>query len=294
MNGFKNERIYGAVLISLSAISFALATVFAKIVNKSSQIPGIEITFFRFFLGFIVTLVIVIKNRRSVIPVKKKYVILRALSNAVAVTLFFTGVEFTTVTNANMLNMTYPVFVYLFTPFINREKNPAIYYLYLVISMGGVFLIINPDFSYINKGDLFSLLSGIVAATAISFLREARKTENSFVILFNLMAFGTFVNFFLMIPFFVIPKGMIAFYIFLSALSGVAGQFFITVGFRYIDASAGSLISTSRMLFAAIMGVILFSDPLDARITAGGILIFVSLAGVSGFFNRKRSSGQAA
>ncbi len=280
-----NKKMYGFFLVSMSAICFATATVFAKIVNQASNIPGIEITFFRFFLGLIITLFIVLKRKQSIIPNKKKFVLLRAFANAVAVTLFFTGVEYTTVTNANMLNMTYPVFVYLFTPFINKEKNPGIYYLYLFISMTGIFLIINPDFSYINKGDVFSLLSGITAACAISFLREARKTENSFVILFNLMAIGTVANFFLMLPFFVMPKGILIFHIFMSALLGVAGQIFITVGFRYVDASSGALISTSRMLFAAVMGVILFSDPLDFRIAMGGILIFISLVGVSGFFN---------
>jgi drug/metabolite transporter (DMT)-like permease len=287
---FKNEKLYGFVLISLSAFCFGSATIFAKIVNQASDIPGIEITFFRFLLGLIVTSFIVIKRKQSVIPVKKKFVILRAISNAVAVTLFFTGVEYTTVTNANMLNMTYPVFVYLFTPFINKEKNPGIYYLYLAISMGGIFLIINPDFSYINRGDLLSLLSGITAAAAISFLREARKTESSFVILFNLMAIGTVANFFLMAPFYVKPEGILILHIFMSALLGVMGQIFITIGFRYIDAASGALISTSRMLFTAVLGVILFSDPLDFRIAAGGILIFVSLVGVSGFFQRKKLS----
>lgn len=285
----KNEKLYGFVLISLSAVCFAAATIFAKIVNQNSDIPGVEITFFRFLLGFIVALFIVLKRKQSVVPVKKKYVILRAISNAVAVTLFFTGVEYTTVTNANMLNMTYPVFVYLFTPFINKEKNPGIYYLYLVISMTGIFMIINPDFSYINKGDLLSLLSGIAAASAISFLREARKTEDSFVILFNLMAIGTIANFFLMAPFFVMPHGILIFHIFVSALLGVLGQIFITVGFRYIDAASGALVSTSRMLFAAVMGVILFSDPMDFRIACGGVLIFISLVGVSGFFQKKLS-----
>jgi len=57
---------------------------------------------------------------------------------------------------------------------------------------------------------------------------------------------------------------------------------FNTISFRYIDAQTGALVSTSRILFAAALGVLLFSDRLTPRILAGGLLIVVSVVGSSG------------
>ena len=201
MKKFVKTRKIGVILLLMSSLCFAVSTVFVKLTTIHSEVPGIEITFFRFFLGFILVLCYSIAKKQSLRPNRIRYVVLRSILNFVAVCFFFTGIQFTTVTNANMLNMTYPVFVYLFTPFINKERGPRIYILYLVFTMVGIYLIINPEISGINKGDIFALTSGIIAGAAISHLREARKYDSSFIVLFYLMAIGSVANFFLMLPF---------------------------------------------------------------------------------------------
>jgi len=65
----------------------------------------------------------------------------------------------------------------------------------------------------------------------------------------------------------------------------VLGQIFITYGYKYISARAGSLISTSRILYAVILGVLVFSEEITLRIAAGGMLIMLSIIAVS-FFNK--------
>ena len=269
-------------MLLLSAAAFAMSTVFAKVVTTGSSVPGIEVTFLRFLVGLSFTWMYLRYRKISIRPNNPRLVVLRAVSNTAAVLFFFTGIQFTTVTNANMLNMTYPVFVFLVAPFFNREASSGKYYLYLFLTIIGVYLIVVPDFHSINPGDLSALASGICAGVAISALREARKYDNSFVILFHLMAIGIGINLAIMIPLFVMPDPYIFLFMLLSAITAYTGQILITVGYRYIDAAPGSLISASRILFAGILGVSIFGDPLTFRIVIGGILILVSLAGVSG------------
>ncbi len=273
----------GILYLAFSALAIALSTVFAKLITENSAVPAIEITFFRFLSGAVIITVYIVARGLSFQPNRFKYVILRSVFNAVAVLLFFTGVQFTTITNANMLNMTYPVFVFAIAPFINRERTHLRNYLYLVLSITGVYLIIAPDFGSINPGDIFALLSGIVAGFAVSILREARKYDSSIVILFYLMVLGSVINFLVMAPFFVPPEGVIIVYLLLYVIVSLMGQFFITVGYRYIDAAPGSLISASRIVFAVLLGIIIFSDPFSWEIALGGLFIVVSLTGVSRF-----------
>mgnify|MGYP006301752073 FL=1 len=277
-------------MLLLSAVTFALSTVFAKVVTTSSNVPGIEVTFLRFMVGLIFTWPYLRYRGISIRPNNTRLVVLRAVSNTAAVLLFFTGIQFTTVTNANMLNMTYPVFVFLIAPFFNRETSSVKHYLYLFLTIIGVYLIVVPDFQSINPGDLSALASGICAGFAISTLREARKYDNSFVILFHLMAIGIFINLAIMVPIFVIPDPYIFLFMLLSAIAAYTGQVLITVGYRFIDAAPGSLISASRILFAGILGVSIFGDPLTFRIVVGGILILVSLTGISGIIQYMRKS----
>jgi len=266
-------------------------TVFIKMVNISSPIPAVEILFFRFFLGLVLVSVILFFTHHNIRPVKPVYVLLRAVFNLFAALLLYMAIQNTAISNANMLHMTYPVFVYLFAPFLNKEKNSIQYYIFLMITVLGVYLIFNPDMNGINKGALYAFISGIIAGAAISALRETRKYENSFVILFYLMGIGTIISLLLMLPFFIMPEGIVIFYLFMAAFSGVLGQIIITIGYRYIDAAPGAIVSTSRIFIVFILGVIIFDDPVTLRIITGTCLIIISLIGISGIIRKVKIPG---
>jgi len=284
----------GFVFLLISSFSFAVSTVFAKYVNTMSDIPGTELTFFRFSSGFIMLAVYIAVTGKTLRPNKKRYILIRSLFNTAAVIFFFMGIERTTVSKSNMLNMTYPIFVFLVTPFINREKISKIFYLYLILTMVGIFFIMSPESGLLslkggNIGDFYGLLSGILAGIAISSLREARKYDQSYIILFYLMMIGTIINSFLIIPGFIVPTGIILVHTVLATVASLGGQLFLTIGYKYIKASQGSLVSSSRILFGIILGVSFFADPLSLKIITGALLIILSLVGVSGVLNRNKN-----
>lgn len=281
----------GILCLLIAEFCFALSTVFGKFVTTGSDITGVELTFFRFLIGTVAVSAVMITTRISFRPVRTRYVVLRAILNTFAVLAFFTGIQYTTVTNANMLNLTYPVFVFCIAPFLNREKNHPANYLYLCIALIGVYLIINPDFRSINPGDISALLSGVIAGFGISILRESRKYDSSEVILFYLMMIGCLISFFVMLPFFIMPRGMMLVHTLLSGGIAVAGQACITFGYRYIGAAPGSVVSSSRMLFAVCIGVWFFADPLSIAIITGGVLLLIALIGISGIVTIPRMKG---
>ena len=264
-------------MLLLAEFCFASATVFAKFVTESSSIPAIEITFFRFLFGIIFAYTLLRKSKASMVPNNKKFVIWRGILNTIAVILFFTAVKYTTVTNANMLNMTYPIFIFLFMPFFATEKIKPIQILYLVISIIGVYLVIQPNFNHLLYGDLIGLLSGIVGGVSVITLRKAREKDSTVVIIFYLMIIGTIINGILLLAVFQMPNLVQSVYIFLSALLGLGGQIFITSGYKYIEANKGSIISSSRIIFAVILGVLFFNDRLNLELVIGGIFILFSV-----------------
>jgi drug/metabolite transporter (DMT)-like permease len=252
---------------------FAAATVFAKLVTKQADIPAVEITFFRFFLGFFLAYFFLKHTGGSFSPVKKKFIIWRSILNLVAVILFFTSVKYTTITNANMLNMTYPIFIFLFAPFFGNEKIAPVQLAYLAISTIGIYLVIQPNFHHLLFGDLIGLLSGIVGGASILSLRRARETDSTFLILYYLMGIGTILNGLLMIPVFKMPTTIQFTYIIICALLGVAGQAFVTYGYKYIEAAKGGIVSSSRILFAVLMGIIIFDEKFNLKLAIGAGLI---------------------
>jgi drug/metabolite transporter (DMT)-like permease len=184
--------------------------------------------------------------------------------------------------------MTYPVFVFLLVPFITKERNKKTTLGYLAIIMLGTYLVSNPSFTSINVGDIIALTSAVVAAAAVIFLKEASKYNEGYLIVFYVMLIGTFLN----LPFAFRDltvfdlHGLIP--VILSAILGFLGQVFLTWGYGYVDSATGSMLSTSRIPLAAVIGYIFLSEPLNLRIIIGIILISASLIGISGFVDRKR------
>jgi len=147
--------------------------------------------------------------------------------------------------------------------------------------MLGIYFIINPNFIQINIGDWLGLLSGIVSALAVMTLRMARNYDSTTLILFYLMAIGSVINLFILFPVFVVPSHKQFIFIIASAILGFSGQVFITSGYKYIEAAKGSLISSTRIIYAIVFGVLLFSERITIMWIAGSILIIASLIGAN-------------
>jgi drug/metabolite transporter (DMT)-like permease len=66
-----------------------------------------------------------------------------------------------------------------------------------------------------------------------------------------------------------------------SAFAGFIGQVFITSGYKYLEAGKGSLVSSSRIVFAFLLGWMFFSESLTLNLIIGATLILISFVGVS-------------
>lgn len=265
----------------LAEFCFASAKVFAKFVTNGSDIPAIEITFFRVSIGTIIATLYMLKTKTSFKPQKPSLVITRALLSFSALVAFFYSVQHTSVTNANMLNMTYPVFIFLVAPLFKLEQVHKLSFIFLIIAMAGIYLVIFPDFSNINMGDFIGLLSGIIGAFAIITLSVAREHDSTVLIVFYLMAIGTFCNILMMVPVFIMPGSQDLPFLLGSGITGVAGQVFLTMGYKNVNAKAGSMVSSSRIIFAASLGFFFFSEELSFQIIGGGLMIIASIIGIS-------------
>jgi drug/metabolite transporter (DMT)-like permease len=225
-------------------------------------------------------------------PKKIKLVVARALFSFSALVAFFYSVEHSSVTNGNMLNMTYPVFIFILAPLFGLEKMNKLSLFFLVTAMTGIYLIIFPDFTYVNKGDVIGLLSGILAAFAIITLSVAREYDSTVLIVFYLMAIGTLCNAVMMAPVFIMPTTRELPALMASGILGLTGQILLTMGYKNVTAKAGSMVSSSRILFAALMGFFFFSETLYLRVIIGGLLIIASIIGVSMLQKQKKVTAE--
>lgn len=277
----------GVILVLSAAISFTFSTYFGKIVTNTTDMSGVITSFYRFFLGAVIMFAYILIKKKSFKATDIKPIIYRSGFNSLAIMLYSIAYAYTTMTNINMLHMTNPIFVVLLAPYFTKEKVDKKKYLYLIITMVGMYVVTNPSLGDINTGDVLALLSAVMASFSIMSLSNATKHNETYVILFYVMVIGTLLNLPLAYKDILSFEMIGLFPVFMSSLLGFLGQIFITFGFKYVDSSTGSLINTSRIVVAAIVGYVFLDEIITVRTLIGMISIIGSLVGLSGYFDKK-------
>jgi drug/metabolite transporter (DMT)-like permease len=276
-----------------SAFAFSGVTVLMKLAIDEGMSPPTA-AFLRFAVGLVGILPLVIRNRKRLVPNRPWLVFLRGLSNSGAVLLVFTALSLTTVTKTNLLNMTAPVFVFALAPLLNRERSPLLYFLLLIVTLAGSFLVVLDrgavSFASVNLGDLLAMISAVLAGVGLSILREARKHDSSIVILFYMFGIGTVATGIAVLGSYVPVTRQALLWALAGSGCSLVAQILLTVGYRHVPASEGSLISASRILIAAVLGYLVFGDLVTLRTFLGGSLILASLATI-GVHSRREESG---
>ncbi|MDY0235696.1 MAG: DMT family transporter [Gudongella sp.] len=282
----------GVFYILTSSVFFVLSAYFGKLVANTTEMNAIITSFTRYSLGSVVMIIYMLTTKKSFIPNRLAPITKRAIFNSGALILSTLALNYTTLTNANILHLTYPVFVVVLAPFITKEKSRKSVYFYLIMILIGSYIISAPDLTHINFGDVLAFVSAIFAGISILYLTEARKTESGSLIVLYLMVIGTIING----PMILKDLGLIDMdsigIVLLAAAFGFFGQVLTTEGYRYVSSAKGAMLSTSRIIFATFLGYFLLSEPLNFRIILGIVITTIALVGVSGYFNFARKSLQ--
>ncbi|MBI9089709.1 MAG: DMT family transporter [Desulfobacterium sp.] len=257
------REISGYLAVFGSAFCFYLSTTVIIYARKFQvEIDASYFTFARFLLGFvIVSLVFMVKKKRPK-PVSYHLLFGRALFNTIAAFCFFKAVEQTSLSEGNILNMTYPLFVAFISWFLFRDQRDPIAIAIVLTAFTGVWMILVPDHHAAFSADsLWGLCSGISGAGAILYLNASRKVHDTETILFFMFGAGGLAIFCLYRQHIFMPDLKDFFFLMLCALFSVLGQYLLTAGFRYVTALEGSIISSTRILMAALLGPVLMSEP---------------------------------
>ncbi|WP_236892155.1 DMT family transporter [Desulfoluna limicola] len=277
-----SNKLLGFSSVFASAVCFYLATATLRWARLSGvDVDSANFVFGRFLLGFLMVSCLLLVKKSVPKPVSWHYLIGRTLANTMAVYCFFKAVDLTSVAEGNILNMTYPLFVALFSWFtLKDERNPAAI-MVVLIAFAGVIMILAPDLFHsglltrFNLNSLWGLASGISASVAIIYLNLSRRVHSTETTLFFMFGMGCVIIFLLFRDRIVWPDGLAFQFIALCSILSVMGQVFITFGFRFVTAVEGSIVSSSRILLAALLGPVIAAEPaLNLTGWIGAFLIF--------------------
>ena len=267
--------LLGCLAVFASAFCFYFSTVVIRWSREVVAIDSAFYAFFRFLLGFFVVCAVMAVKRQG--PVAKRYDLLlgRTVGNCIAVFCFYQAVRYTSLAEANILNMTYPIFIAVLSWIVLPDQRDRVALIMVGAALCGVWLILQPGRMGLSLYSLWGIGSGVSAAMAIFYLNLSRQHHDANTVLFYMFGLGSVLMYAFFRSSIFWPNSTEFYYLFLCGGSGIVGQFLITLGFRYVTAVEGSVISSTRILLAALLGPVLASDPwLGPTGWVGAVLIF--------------------
>ena len=277
----------GIMYILMAAFSFAMMSIFVRL---SGDLPVMQKSFFRNFFAVFFAGITLLRSGEKFRIQKGSFKDLsgRCVFGTIGLVSNFYAIDHLGIADANMLNKMSPFFAMLMSIPMIKEIPSKFDWVAVTIAFTGALFVIKPTAGIASAPAFVGLASGFCAGTAYAFLRRlGKKGEKGSVIVFCFSAFSTLVA----VPFMIFDyqpmSWMQLLYLMLASLGGLGGQLSITAAYRSAPAKEISVFDYSQVIFAAFLGVLLFSEVPDIWSVIGYVMI-IGIAVLRWHFARGR------
>ncbi len=174
----------------IAALSFSVMSLFGKIIGDRASTD--TVLFARFAISLFILIPWIIRHPHTALKVAHpKKLLWRSCFSLLSFACFFYALRYISLTNALVLNNTFPLFVPLAALIHSQVKTSKKVWLGIIVGFIGVLFVLQPDVHVFQPYSLVALASGIFGAVAIVMIRHLTKTVSTLQILFYYFVFNT-------------------------------------------------------------------------------------------------------
>jgi len=271
----KQSLMIGSIFIVLAFLANTIQSVFGKAIESE---VSVEMFSWVTFLSALVVVTIIVALRRfrdlktTVMPMH----LLRGGTGISGFLLFIGAAQATSLMNANVLLNTTPIFIPLLAmAFLHNRINRQ---LWLAIAMGfaGMVIIVKPSATiFTDPGNLLGLLAGFVTAIEFLAVKKLDESDSPLTQMFYFLLIGTVICSFLVAGKF---QAITASHMLIMLATGIClvlFQFLLIKAYMYAKPHEIGAFQYSSVVFAAILGWVVFKESLDAATIAGTTLVCI-------------------
>ncbi|MBA3025132.1 MAG: DMT family transporter [Sulfurimonas sp.] len=287
MNRIKNLDA-GVKYMLLASLTFAFMGAFAKL--SSLYMPSLEVVFFRNIAGVVLIGLAVLKKPMTHVGGKPWLLLFRGTMGFLALLAFFYNIAHISLGDAMTFSKTSTIFTAIFAWIFLKEKLTFAGWLAIGVGFVGIVMITQPSGVGFSKYDLLGIFSGIGAALAYTSIRELKKYYDTRAIVLSFMGVGTagpillfLLSSYITIPEldfmlgeFVMPSGVVWFYVLGMGLFATLSQVLMTKAYSQTQAGIVATVSYMNIPFSIAVGVMLGDSLPSMAVTFGIVLIILS------------------
>ncbi|WP_435163888.1 DMT family transporter [Falsirhodobacter sp. 1013] len=274
----------GIALKLASVLIFIVMSALIKVV--SDTVPVGQTVFFRSFFAIPVILIWLAMTQKLASGLQTRNPlghVWRGLAGTMSMGLNFAALAYLPLPEVTALSYAAPILTVILASMFLGEEVRLFRLSAVVIGLAGVMVILWPRLTIIGDGAIddtaalgvmLVLTAALCTALAMVFIRKMSATESTTSIVFWFTITSTVLSLFT-IPFgWVMPTPTEALLLVLAGLMGGVAQIFMTQAFREADASVIAPFEYASMLFALVIGYVVFSEvPTGAMLLGAAIIV---------------------
>ncbi len=274
------STLQGIAWMVVTGLLFVCVTGIVR--HLGSDIPAIEAAFIRYLAGLLLISPVFLRllRRRPPAAFMKLYVG-RGLVHGIAVMLWFYAMARIPIAEVTAIGYTAPIFVTLGAAFFLGEKLHLRRISGVLIGFAGTIIILRPGFESTSLGQLAQLAAAPLFAASFLIAKKLTSREDPLVIVGMLSLFCTLT----LLPGAVMqwrtPTPEEIFWLTLTAVFATAGHYTLTRAFRAAPITVTQPVGFLQLIWAVLLGIIVFGEALDPYVIFGGGIIVAATTYIS-------------
>ncbi len=266
-------------MLCMALAAVAMVVMHALVRHVADELHPFQIAFFRNLFGLAFVLPFLVPAGLAQLrPRRPGLLLLRGVTDAGAMTMFFTALSLAPLATVTALSFTAPLFATVLAVPILREVVGLRRALSVVAGFAGALIVLRPGAEgLVDAGALLTLTSACFWGLALCLIKLLSRTETSVAITFYAASALIPVTFVAALPVWQTPSPQTFGWLVTMGALGTIGQLGISQAMRLADATVVIPLDFTRLLWAALLGLVLFAEVPDLATVVGGSIIFASV-----------------
>jgi len=263
-----NERIAaipasvrGLLLVVLASAFFASMHNTIRFVTLTEGLHAFEVVFFRVAFGLLVFIPFFIRTGVGILRTQKlSWHIGRSLLNAMSMLSWFMALTLMPVADATAVSLIGPVFVAILAMIFLGEHVGRVRWLGIFLAVAGGLIVVRPGFTEISSGVWLVLFSAVAVSNSKLIAKVLTRHDSPTTIVAYMTILAIPITF---VPAFFVWQTPTLFQLGFLALIGIfgtIGHLLFVQAYKLADMSLVEPAMFTRMIWAALISLILFSE----------------------------------
>ena len=265
----------GFLYMFLSICAFSLMDI---IVKWSVNYPIGQVLFFRGFFGIIFYFFIIPRDRLNNFYKTKRAGLhfLRCISGLIALVAIFIALRKLPLATVVSISFAAPIFTTILSIFILNEKVGIYRWLAVLIGFLGIIIITQPGISSLNIYYIFPIIFCLGLSYVAITIRQLSTTEPVWLISFYFSLSITILSFFTIPSGWVMPNWSDFLLLSLVGVFGGVANLWLSLSYRYSEVSLVTPLKYLSLVFAIILGYLIWEEIPTLKSLFGAVLVIVS------------------